>query len=63
MREEDYDVPGADWIDVTTMGSTYEEQTDKSRSAGAWRHRRRAVGTEPNLPWKRGCAPAQTRRA
>jgi hypothetical protein len=57
MREEDFDVPGADWIDVRLMGSDFEEQMDKSRASGQWRHRRRATGNEPLLPWKRGRAP------
>lgn len=38
QRPDDYDPPGADWMDCTTVGSAFEMQVDLTRPAH-YRHR------------------------
>lgn len=51
-RDFDHHNPAAEWIDITTLGSDYEEQMD-ARRFGQYRHR----PAFSNLPWRDGRRP------
>ncbi|PWJ93549.1 hypothetical protein C8D77_101228 [Mesorhizobium loti] len=57
----DFDIEGARWMDLTSVGSPYEEQRDMSRDTGLWRHRSRAIDSHD--PWREGRAPKTERPA
>jgi hypothetical protein len=54
IHEDDFDYEGAEWIDVTVIGSRWEEQLDSRSAHDMMRHR---PYFEPTTPWKRGPAP------
>ncbi|MER9355539.1 hypothetical protein NKI61_19915 [Mesorhizobium sp. M0514] len=54
---EHFDVPGARWVDLVTLGSLYEEQLDVGRIDGRWRHRAKVKADEPFNMWREGRAP------
>lgn len=61
---KDFDVVGAKWVDITTIGSMiYIEEIDVAHlPPHPMRHRRRGVGTEPHGPWLEGSAPTQEQK-
>lgn len=55
----------ADWLDLTTVGSAYEEQLDVRAPPSAsptvrYRHRVRRYTGQPEALWKPGPAPPTT---
>ena len=52
-----FDIDGARWVEITTVGSAFEEELDVSRENGKFRHRRRAKGADFHGPWIEGRAP------
>ena len=58
---DDFDFDGADWLDMTVVGSLYEEQIDISRPHGHSRHRRRPTSADaPHGVWLKGRSPEAT---
>jgi hypothetical protein len=49
--EQDYDPDDVDWLEITRIGSVYEEQVARDRDL--WRHR----DAMNYGPWVRGQAP------
>ncbi len=50
--DQDYDPDGANWVDITRLGSPWDEQIDIAVE-GHYRHRK-ALTSEP---WRKGAAP------
>lgn len=50
---DDYDPPGANWLDHTVLGSAYQEQLDLNSPSSRWRHR----NFMRQGPWMQGPAP------
>lgn len=49
-----------EWLELTTLGSRFEEQLDKNASSSSpwlWRHRTRRPTGQPEAEWKPGRAP------
>lgn len=53
-RSDDYDPEGADWIQVSTIGSDFEQQMDRNRE-DHFRHRH----ILSRGPWTHGPAPKE----
>lgn len=50
--------PEANWVNISRLGSHFEEQIDVSSIKGSMRHRpRRTFSTDPEQPWVDGPAP------
>lgn len=46
-----------EWVDVTTVGSEYEEQLDIKSASNRMRHRKRAFTGQDQYEWQEGPAP------
>jgi len=46
-----------EWIDLTTIGSSYEEQMDARAARPTYRHRKRSFTGEAYGEWTLGRAP------
>lgn len=46
------------WIDVTTVGSSWDEQVDANARQPTYRHRRHSFTDEVQWKWQPGPAPA-----
>lgn len=52
-----------EWIDITTVGSNFEEQLDRRSRPAVYRHRPRAFTGEVEYQWSPGPAPLVGDRA
>lgn len=57
-KSEDHPVE-PEWIDVTTLGSAYEEQLDLRAKRETFRHRPRAFTGDAEHEWRPGRAPGR----
>ncbi len=53
----DFDIEGANWVEMHSIGSMWQEELDISRVDGKWRHRRMPTSDQPHDFWREGRAP------